>query len=442
MAAPTRTARNVLLITADQWRGECLSALGHPMREDPATSTRWRATACCSRATTPTPRPAGRAAPRCTPASTCRTTAPAPTARRWTRATPTGRWSARSAGYDPVLFGYTDTSLDPRDCRRTIRGCAPTKGRCPASAPIVHDGRHAAAWTDWLTRAGLRRCPADPERLCPARRRARVRGRRAASRSRWPIRPRRDDTAFLIDRVHRLHARAPTSPFIAHLSLLRPHPPFDRARALQRPVRSGARARLHARRARRRRKAQQHPWLALSARRKRTIARPADEKKLRRLKAVYYGLMSEVDDDARPRCSRILKASGRWDDTLIVFTSDHGEQMGDHWLLGKCGYFDASYRIPLIVRDPRRDGRCGARHGGRRASPRTSTSCRPCWRRSAPTIPRAVRRPLARRPFLRTAGRAGALARRGALGVRLPRSRRRRRRAARWASPCTSARST
>ena len=27
--------------------------------------------------------------------------------------------------------------------------------------------------------------------------------------------------------------------------------------------------------------------------------------------------------------------------------------MGDHWLIGKCGYFDGSYHIPLIVRDPR-----------------------------------------------------------------------------------------
>ncbi|PKQ03309.1 MAG: sulfatase, partial [Alphaproteobacteria bacterium HGW-Alphaproteobacteria-12] len=49
-----------------------------------------------------------------------------------------------------------------------------------------------------------------------------------------------------------------------------------------------------------------------------------------------------------------LKETGRWDNTLVIFTSDHGEQMGDHWLLGKCGYFDASYHIPLIIRDPRR----------------------------------------------------------------------------------------
>ena len=36
----------------------------------------------------------------------------------------------------------------------------------------------------------------------------------------------------------------------------------------------------------------------------------------------------------------------------MVFTSDHGEQLGDHHLLGKLGYFDQSFRIPLVVREP------------------------------------------------------------------------------------------
>src|SRR5262249_50718248 len=65
-----------------------------------------------------------------------------------------------------------------------------------------------------------------------------------------------------------------------------------------------------------------------------------------------YGLMSRVDDEIG-KLMGFLKESGLIDRTLIIFTSDHGEQMGDHWLLGKCGYFDASYHIPLIVRDPR-----------------------------------------------------------------------------------------
>jgi arylsulfatase A-like enzyme len=73
---------------------------------------------------------------------------------------------------------------------------------------------------------------------------------------------------------------------------------------------------------------------------------------MQQIKASYYGLMSEVDD-CLGRLFEALKQMGAWDDTLVIFSSDHGEQMGDQWLIGKCGYFDPSYHIPLIIRDPR-----------------------------------------------------------------------------------------
>jgi arylsulfatase A-like enzyme len=70
--------------------------------------------------------------------------------------------------------------------------------------------------------------------------------------------------------------------------------------------------------------------------------------------------MSRVDAEIG-RLVAFLKASGLWDRTLIIFTSDHGEELGDHWLLGKGGYFDGSYRIPLVIRDPRPGAARGAR---------------------------------------------------------------------------------
>jgi arylsulfatase A-like enzyme len=69
------------------------------------------------------------------------------------------------------------------------------------------------------------------------------------------------------------------------------------------------------------------------------------------MRAVYYGLISEVDA-ALGRLFDHLRQEGLWDKTLIVFTSDHGEQLGDHWMLGKAGYFDQSFHVPLIIRDP------------------------------------------------------------------------------------------
>ena len=69
-----------------------------------------------------------------------------------------------------------------------------------------------------------------------------------------------------------------------------------------------------------------------------------------RLRASYFGLMSEVDTQLG-RLFNELK-QGVIGQHLSIFTSDHGEQLGHHHLLGKLGYFDDSYHVPLIVRLP------------------------------------------------------------------------------------------
>ncbi len=89
------------------------------------------------------------------------------------------------------------------------------------------------------------------------------------------------------------------------------------------------------------------------------------EEQVAQMRATYCGLMSEIDDHLG-RVFDYLKETGQWDDTLIVFTCDHGEQAGDHHLLGKIGYFDESYRIPMIIRDPRAGGQRHARHDRRK----------------------------------------------------------------------------
>ncbi|WP_270731669.1 alkaline phosphatase family protein [Shimia sp. Alg240-R146] len=69
---------------------------------------------------------------------------------------------------------------------------------------------------------------------------------------------------------------------------------------------------------------------------------------------VYMGLIKELDDQLG-RLFAYLKESGRMEDTMIVFCSDHGDNMGDHWIGEKDLFFDCSARIPLIVFDPRKD---------------------------------------------------------------------------------------
>ncbi len=67
---------------------------------------------------------------------------------------------------------------------------------------------------------------------------------------------------------------------------------------------------------------------------------------------VYMGLIKELDDNMG-RLFDYLETSGRMKDTMVVFCSDHGDNMGDHWLGEKDLFFDCSARIPLIVYDPR-----------------------------------------------------------------------------------------
>ncbi len=67
---------------------------------------------------------------------------------------------------------------------------------------------------------------------------------------------------------------------------------------------------------------------------------------------VYMGLIKELDDQLG-RLFGFLKDTGRLDDTMIVFCSDHGDNMGDHWLGEKDLFHDCSARVPLLVYDPR-----------------------------------------------------------------------------------------
>ena len=69
---------------------------------------------------------------------------------------------------------------------------------------------------------------------------------------------------------------------------------------------------------------------------------------------VYMGLIKELDDNMG-RLFDYLEQSGRMQDTMVVFCSDHGDNMGDHWLGEKDLFYDCSARIPLIVYDPRKE---------------------------------------------------------------------------------------
>ena len=71
-----------------------------------------------------------------------------------------------------------------------------------------------------------------------------------------------------------------------------------------------------------------------------------------RVLTAYMGLIKQIDDQMG-RLMAFLDEQGLTDETMIVFTSDHGDYLGDHWMGEKELFHDASSRIPLIVVDPR-----------------------------------------------------------------------------------------
>ena len=74
---------------------------------------------------------------------------------------------------------------------------------------------------------------------------------------------------------------------------------------------------------------------------------------IRSLRAVYYGMVSLMDKHIGRILDR-LEADGSIDDTLIVFASDHGDYLGDHGLWGKgLPTYEAAQRIPFIAAHPK-----------------------------------------------------------------------------------------
>jgi arylsulfatase A-like enzyme len=65
----------------------------------------------------------------------------------------------------------------------------------------------------------------------------------------------------------------------------------------------------------------------------------------------YMGLIKQIDDQLGV-LFRFLDERGLTANTMIVFTSDHGDYLGDHWLGEKDFFHDCTVKVPLIVADP------------------------------------------------------------------------------------------
>jgi choline-sulfatase len=80
----------------------------------------------------------------------------------------------------------------------------------------------------------------------------------------------------------------------------------------------------------------------------------ATAREVRRATAAYYGRVETVDDHFADVIEALRNAGEDLDEWIIVYTSDHGDMLGEHGIWEKTQFFEAAARVPLIVRWPER----------------------------------------------------------------------------------------
>lgn len=347
---------NVLLITADQMRADCLSAVGHPLVRTPHLDALAADGALFTSHFS-----------QCAPCGPSRTSLLTGMYQMNHRSMQNGTpldagftnlaEMARTAGYAPWLIGYTDTARDPRPFHPNDPRIAHYSGLMSGFQQYAPGSEHASRDSDWLLHLkelGYENWRRPHQQQDGFEREARDRGPTYAP---IKLRAEHSDTAYSADRANRFIRQFQGRPWFLHLSFLRPHPPFvapepfhDMYRLEDVPPFAALptlvdEAAVHPFMRFRLDRLEMEPPLPLDG------PHPDDNPAWRQARATYYGLISELDHHVG-RIIECLKETGEYERTVIILTSDHGEMLGDHWSWGKETPYDASVRVPLIIRAP------------------------------------------------------------------------------------------
>jgi arylsulfatase A-like enzyme len=337
------SARNVLLIVADQWRGDFMPGPGRPWLALPNIER------LCARGTSFARHYSG-ASP-CGPARASLMTGMYAMNHRVVQnkipmddgITSLGV-ELRRAGRFTALIGYSDWLPDPR----TTTAADPRYRGFGANIPgwAVQQSmieQEFEAYFGHLRHLGYA-LPQDPFDIW----------RPGATL----VDAAHSDTAWATDAALRFLLGRDGKPFVLHLGYWRPHPPF----AAPAPFRARAAAvdLPGPRRAATLEAEPSHPFLAYL--RATSVAadyiqgaagltRDLPPQAIMTARSDYLGLILELDHHIG-RVLDQLERTGEIDRTLIILTSDHGELLGDRYLLGKVNHLDPAFHVPCVVCDP------------------------------------------------------------------------------------------
>jgi len=236
-------------------------------------------------------------------------------------------------GYNPVIFGYTDQGIDPRTTTSSDdERLSSYQHVLPGFDRILNLSEPYPPWLEHLKKHGYDMgddyngaLSTEPDR--------------------------HEDlsiSTFLTDEFFMWltgRDKKTDDSWFAHLSYLRPHPPYAAAGKWSKeyspdevdmPITASE---------------TRHPFHEAVIHYGQNAA-PKIESEIRQMRAQYYGMIGEVDYQIGRLCKK-LRERNEWDNTLIIITADHGDQLGDHGLKDKLGFFESSYHIVGIVRDPK-----------------------------------------------------------------------------------------
>ncbi len=348
---------NVLFITIDQWRADWLGVNGNAVIQTPnldrlaKSGVLFKNHYTCS-------------AP-CGPSRATLHTGMYPSNHRAiTNGTPLNKTytnlalEARKSGYEPTLFGYTDITADPRFKDSRDPAVRTYEGILDGYFVGARLNEQSKVWLADLIRKGyiVEKAGYDIYRPDPT---FELPDGKHTTFAPAQFKAADSETAWLTDRAIDFVSSQFGDPFFCHVSYLRPHPPFIAppeyhdmysADEMTKPLHFGDKKAV----------ADVHPFVDRALRHIQQstffkggegLASDLDEREVLQIRATYSALVSEVDANVG-RLLDTLEQTGQLENTLIIVTADHGEQLGDHHLFGKLGFYDQSFHIPLIVKAP------------------------------------------------------------------------------------------
>lgn len=331
---------NILLIMVDQMRADCLSIMDHPAVDTPNLDQLARGGALFKNAYAATPS--------CVPARASVLTGMSQTS--------TGRVGYQDKvpwNYDHTIAGeFTKAGYHTQSIGKMH--VYPTRNLCGFHNVILHDGymhysrfkyntktNESQDYTDdylhWLRdRQGSQADLMDLGLDCNSSTVARP----------WHLPEALHPTNWVTtESIDFLRRRDPDKPFFLKMSYVRPHPPFDPPQAFYDMYRDidlpdppiG-------------------DWATKEDKQRAGLSPITDrgivpEKRFKRAQAAYYALITQLDHQIG-RFLNAMQEYGVYDDTVILFVSDHGELLGDHHLFRKSLPYEGSVNVPFIVADP------------------------------------------------------------------------------------------